>query len=290
MKFAFAKAGLRISRIAKASNINSPPEVVSSPIAASYREGNRFLLEPAAVQIEVSKVVNPQGFSFSTDLGSWNPFVQCLMEGDNGYEHSILKKYYTAFNPKNAQEALIANFQKPFSLAAAPYYASRFLIPWSTVSIDKATRSVESIAKNENREHANSSTGIEGGDLLLGPVSEEKGRIEYKRYHLIYQSIKTNGYQRNGSNDGDIKVYVLERDGDYRYLVNSGAHRMTAVSACGLKEVPARLLCAKIIKEEEVIFWPQVQMGLWDEENALIYFNHLFDFDACDWAKKCNII
>lgn len=269
-------AGLRLSRISKKKALNSQlPEVLKDPMDVIYMQGIPFLYNiPVALEIPVADIVNPLGFGYGPN--DENPFVQTLKEGSETYEESTLKNYYDTFQPANAAEALRANFSEDFALRNVPAYACRFLVPWSTMTPEKSIRSVESITINENKEHGDIKLGIEGGDLLHGPVSDEKGKIEFKRLKKTYLSIKEKGYLRKAGGDGDIKVYILRSDNITKYIMNSGTHRLASVAALNMESIPVRLLAYHIIEKEYVESWPQVRKGLWKAEDALRYFDLLF--------------
>ncbi len=271
----FKPFGVRISRLQKTNNIESPPEVLRNINDVIYMQGLPFLYKPVALEVPVNKIINPLGYKFGSN--DYNPFVQTLRNQALKYEVSALKKYYDNFQPSNAAEALGANFHKPFKLNELPAYSCRFLTPWSSHTPESAIKQVQIDTLNENREYGNLNIGIEGGDLLHGPVKLEKGEIEFKRLKRVFDSIKKNGYKRNNSLDGDIKVYLLKKGDEYRYLILSGNHRLAAAVALGMEYIPVRLLAYHIINLDDIDSWPQVRIGLWDKENAKIYFNYLFE-------------
>ncbi len=280
--------GISVVRHSKRST-HLPPEVLRHPMDVIYMQGNRyFYRHEVALEVPVAELVNPLGFGYGPD--DWNPFVQTLREMAPTYEASILSKYYAAFQPANAAEALRADFTESFRLRDVPAYGCRLLIPWTAFTVHDALEGVRSTTFRENLEHGRSRLGVDGGDLYFGPVGTEKGRIEHARMLKVFESVRKNGYIRRWDFDGDIHVYVLRKGNRLRYLMNNGTHRAAAVSALGFTTVPARLIAHHLIEHEHIASWPQVRMGLWDRRNAQVYFEHLFKNRAHVWKRQHGIV
>ena len=137
-------------------------------------------------------------------------------------------------------------------------------------------------------EHGNALLDMKShGFTDFGPVSDELGRMEYKRLTNIYNRIKQEGYNRE---KGDVGVMVLQRNDEYRYLVTgNGYHRMAVMSSLGFEKVPATFNRLWILSAGDVDYWPQVISGVWSREAATRYFNHLFDFDSRAWAVELGL-
>jgi len=117
-------------------------------------------------------------------------------------------------------------------------------------------------------------------DLCL----REKGKMEARRLKQVYESLKQRGYDRRY---GRVQFLVLKRGRDYRFLnAASGHHRTAAMSALGHNAVPGVFWRPHVVDIDMARYWPQVQLGLWTEEEAVAYLNHLFDFDSKAWARR----
>lgn len=57
------------------------------------------------------------------------------------------------------------------------------------------------------------------------------------------------------------------------------------MTALGFQTIPARFHRQHVVDIEMAEHWPQVRSGLWTQEQAEAYFNHLFDFDSRAWAR-----
>jgi len=259
----------------KVNKYQEPPEVVSDINEYLYRQGSRYLLgEEVALEVDINKIVSPLGFRYAKDAN--NPFVDALIDGTKVYKESLLKEYFDGFQPKNAAEALGDSFTPSFKLRNYKPYTARFLLPWTNMEYECAKKRIERITIKENKEHGDILLGIDGGDLLMGPVSEIKGSIELSRLLKVYQSIKDRGYIRKSDKDGDIKVIALKNGEEFRYVLLSGTHRAASVAALMFDKIPVKLMVHKVIEKEDVSIWPQVKYGCWDKENASFYFDYLF--------------
>src|SRR5690625_7432423 len=75
---------------------------------------------------------------------------------------------------------------------------------------------------------------------LHGPVSPEKGQIEYARIVGVTDSIKRHGFDRSLA-DEDITVTALERDGQYRFCIVHCQHRAEVLAEQDYGHIPVSL-------------------------------------------------
>jgi hypothetical protein len=221
------------------------------------------------------------GMSFSVDDG-WHPFVQAALEhiekGTRQYEGSRLEKFYASWKPRNAREALLAELSGPKVLDEhAPYVKH---MPWSHRTVEESEAFMARVIEIENTAFGDRTLAAESGYGLQGPVSKEKGGLEYKRLIGVLTSIRTKGYDRSR---GDITVEVLHRAGQFRYVIKHGHHRAAAMAALGHRSIPA--IPVALVEPGEVDHWRGVYTRVWSRDEALSYFDHLFDFDSLHWAR-----
>ena len=126
---------------------------------------------------------------------------------------------------------------------------------------------------------------IKDGYGLQGPVSPEKALFEHKRLIDVVRSIQEIGYDRAL---GDMTAQVLKRGQEYRYRLMHGHHRAGALVALGYVSIP--IVPTMLVDKEEVEHWPQVYRGIWSSDEALAYFDHLFDFDSGAWAQNIGMV
>lgn len=242
--------------------------------------------ENIALRCEIQRCVIYNGLSMATE--GWHPFVESAKEylhtGTAKYEGSILERYYKAWQPRNALETLIGISKgSSFLETYSPLLAHNH--PWIDVLPDAALANLCKIIDLENTWAGHSELTYLDGYGLQGPVSNKKGELEYDRLLGVVNSIQQHGYKRGVD---EITVQILKRGEDFRYLVFHGQHRVAAMAAIEQETIPATPLL--IVDSQYVEHWPQVYKGMWSQENALQYFNHLFDFDSKQWARELGLV
>lgn len=258
-----------------------PSAMVDDPLEAmsQLRSGRAVVIR---APIEQCVIFN--GMSLAP--GGWHPLVaaahEALASARPRFEGSRLQRYYEAWQPADALEALIGATEGPDSLRAYPSHLMH--APWLDASPDERLAAIRRIVELENAARGKGSLGVEGGYGLQGPVTLAKGCIEYVRLLEVLQSIRKSGFDRS---KGDVTGQVLKRGDEYRFRIVHGHHRAAALAALGHDSVaiqPKMLLAS-----DEVAHWPQVYRGLWAPAQAETYFNHHFDFDSRAWAQKLGM-
>ena len=262
------------------------PPLLEDPLEALAHEqlGNRV-----AFQCPLDQIVDEHGFHYSS--AEWHPFRATLQEYGEGlsdsYDNSVLKEYYTKHRPKNAADVFSGMDIRPSFLVDCPPHLYR-LRPWRTKSKREMDVWIRKLLQEDNKEHGMPEFKIEThGELSYGPVSREKGKLEFRRLVNVYESINNKGYERG---KGHVTVYILKRKKEYAFLRRDGGHRIPAMSSLGRETIPAVFKKPCIVDIDMVEHWPQVKRGHWTKEEAKAYFNHLFDFDSRNWAKEHDLL
>lgn len=274
----------------KIHKLKNHEKYLVSPTVVSYYNKSRLSEQSSIFSVPLENTVNAFGFQYSDSDIYWHPHVQACKEILLGNNPISFDKFHSLNCPKDAAEAFGIPFQKSSSLHTAPYYAARLLVPWLGTSIAQAESMVAISVEVENFIASGVTLGIEGGDILCGPISAQKRTIEIERFTRVIQSIKNKGYIRSDEADGDPYIACLERNGELRYIIMTGHHRVAAASALGKRHLLARAYIDHIVSLNHVECWPNVYSGLWSVEDATTYFNHIFDFDSKSWAKKNNML
>lgn len=285
LKSGLAHMGIAIHRVdssgaaKKASTIPHP--IYGEPLEAYYitQGGGQ-----AAFNVPLDKCINRSGFRFGP-VG-WHPFVETLKHHGAGhterYVGSLLEAYYSKWKPGNAAEALIfCAGDQDWEMLKQP--ATAPVLPWQRATPDQWSLKINNYIRNENRENGAPYLTIKGGFNHYGPVSVEKGELEFQRLVRVYRSLKEKGYDRR---NGDLKVSILRRGTEYMYLLQHGHHRAAAAVALGYKELPATFGLPPLVTLADVDYWPQVRRGVWPRETAVHYFDHLFEFNSLNWAAN----
>lgn len=204
------------------------------------------------------------------------------------YEGSILQRYYEAHQPTNAAEAILGFDQPSDRFQQLPPHLYR-LTPWRSESVETIDREVKAWTLHDARScgHPNLSLEIHGYQYH-GPVSHQKGQLEYQRLTCLYEQIRTHGYDRRR---GHAHFLVLQRGDAYRFLARGdGNHRLAVMATLGYETIPAVFTLPFIVNVDMVDYWPQVRHGLWTRQQAVAFMDHLFDFEPRAWARHSRLV
>lgn len=241
-----------------------------SPLEALYKaQGNRLLLK---IPIEKCRTQ-----IWNTLEPNKNPFVRTLISysrGEiDGYLKSPLEVYYKDFQPKNAAAVLKLEMSSPLK----EIEPLGFVFPWDNKNSLEAKEIRKHDAKRENKAN-DKYIDISHGYTEFGPVSIEKGNIEYKRLMNVYNSIKKKGYIESPTyNDGAISGYFVSDKRDYCFIITSGKHRSYALSALGYKDIPivVNLDFNSIRYESESIYWLNVANSLFSLSDVKTFIRNI---------------
>lgn len=234
----------------------------------------------------IAKCTHYIGLGFSKL--DWHPFVQTVHQlQDNPsltYDTSILKDYYNNWIPKTASEAIAGFHDCPeIFVTLKPHLL--FLSPWAALTQADIDIDVEWWNRKDNTEHGRSDLNYpEHGWAFFGPTHADKGILEFNRLVKLYKSLSNNGYDES---KGYVGVSVLKSGDDYRYLVGGGGyHRIAVMAALGFETAPATFHRNSVIDVKDIRVWPNVRNGIWSEQQAKAYVDHLFEFDSKRWAEE----
>ncbi|MFW5811883.1 MAG: hypothetical protein ACOCWS_02775 [Alkalispirochaetaceae bacterium] len=245
----------------------------------------------ARFRAPLSLCVDALGYSFSA--AGFHPYCAALREYAQGgvatYEESLLQRYYAEFQPASAAELFGlsgggtgghgADNLDPLS----DYPPDTHLTPWLAEPIDQRLGKTKGVLE---REFGPGSGRRSPGDReapghpLFGPVSDEQGRQEYSRLISVYESMMSRGFELPRERREDLQVLALRREEEFRFLVLAGKHRVAAASVLGLDSAPVRLRRPVVIDRRDALRWPLVESGVWELEEALVYFDALFEAEG----------
>jgi hypothetical protein len=191
----------------------------------------------------------------------------------------ILSDYYTTVQPKTALEVVDLEPHEAPGLDGIPLHS--WVMPWSERSIED-TAVHRRICLEEEGFANGSRVSMSDGATLFGPVTEKKLRLETTRVVNLAASMKAKGFQSIAAHP--IEVIGLRSDGEYRWLVVQGQHRLAACAAFGISRVPARLV--RIIRREDAGHWPHVVGNTFTPAGALRCFDRLFAGTVCSCASS----
>ncbi len=259
------------------------------PVASTYAHASGATV----VQVPIERCRGLWFAGFACGRDGNHPYVQTLTEHATGeaasYEASPLQAYFDRWHPASAAEALGLGdaavgamdwfHRAPAAAAMAPWWPTRDLASFAQ-DFEASTRR-ENLGSKASRTAA--TLPAAAGSHLFGPVSEEKGAIEFDRILRVFRSMLRNGFRRDAKTlDGDVRGQALVRDdGSYTVFILNGQHRVAAAAAVGLGAIPIRFqrgasVGQSIVHRSDAAHWPAVRSGTFTKNAALAVFDRLF--------------
>ncbi len=243
-----------------------------------------------AYSVPVSDITWDNGFSLHPD--GWNPYLQTAGEYLSGnvqrYEDSSLYSFYTAFTPESAGAYLSPDLSSSETLLKTP--AHSYILPWSVISPEERLKT----RQKQNREEEQLSSSLFrksrklSGINKMGPVSIDKGRLEFERITILVDSIKKQGYKRSFVMDAE--AVALQHKGRIIYVISSGFHRSAVLAALGYSNIPLLFKPRLIVNMDLLLQGSAVRNAYWTKADVEIYLNYLFTEKGKDRARSMGLI
>lgn len=244
-----------------AGRLGSEPE--GPPEVETFDRPTDAIYETRAVVFEMPlhDCLYPHGMTYAPT--GPHPFVQTLHAYRNdrtlSYEDSPLKRFYDRFQPASILELLyppdVVERYRHARLAEFSTTSFQPFLPWDSGAV---------------RATGEKGLGAKHGHQGFGPVSEEKGRLEFERLQSTFESIERHGYRPRSGPDGEIRGYFLTDGPRARFVVRAGQHRVASLAA--LEHDVARVAFlprfTRAIDAATIPQWPLVRRGIFSEELA----------------------
>lgn len=233
-------------------------------------------------EIPLRRCVYLGGYGYGPE--GWHPFVETLRSyrEDPGlsYEDTVLARFYDRFRPANLLElyfpAPIVEARRDAPLARVSTHEVVPPAPWDLeISVPRGEKGL----------------AARHGHQSFGPVSTEKGALEFARLTGTFDSIRSYGYRPERSSDGDIRGYFLV-DGDrWSFVIRSGMHRTAALAALDAETVrvtfdPGR---PRALHASTLDRWPLVRGGPFDSALARLFVDQHLDADGSWQARQLGM-
>jgi hypothetical protein len=272
---ALKPAGLKLVKAERPHFVAA--DTPGDPLAPAYAAKPAHYL--VSVALEAMRGLQPIFFALGPHAA--NPYTETLRRYERGLLHefsgSPLEQHYRSWRPANAAEAIGLDAEECHpALREAP--AVNFVFPWESMAPSAVRRRAK--IETENRGFG-SALSADHGHQCVGPVSEEKGRLEFARFTRVYASIRDTGFRRSDTRDGDLRGRILRWGRRSVVIITTGAHRLAALSALNYQSVPVRI-CWPTVYRDDVALWPNVASRLFTEQQALAVFDRVF---RGDWPK-----
>lgn len=261
-----------------------------NPVYAAYRAAGR----PVLFTVPMRRILTFGHTAFPADREGPNPFIRTLMAYDQGkcnsYDNSPLRRFYSSYKPESAQALLgVKSPSFPAFHTLPPSAAPK---PWSDDNPFELGLRREKELKQENGEHSSPLKDL-FGDPFFGPVSDDKGALEFKRLIKVHNSIRLHGFRTNPHGIDNITVTALISDDDWRVMIShSGQHRIASLSASGHEEAVVQLQpslgLGGVIFRRHSGEWPTVVSQYFTNEEALAIFDRIFWGQQTEPAEAWN--
>jgi hypothetical protein len=285
-----------LARVKRTLSLNSEyrdlREQTNDPLEALCFGGTKPLL--ITFDLAKTRWHGPTGFAYGQDTS--HPYVGTLREyqrsGNADYAGSALQRYWHDWQPKNLAEALGLGPESSVGLLRSAPSGHRIL-PWYETSSLRWSKLTSFDAKSRRYYQ-------EGFSLTRtnGPHSPQVGRKRIQRIIDVFLMLNEGGFWRHPPEElpyfeqfpvGDI----MERGSEAVLMIANGQHRLSALSAMGMREC-TMLIGVKhqrgpfLVRRGDVDRWPLVRKGVFSRDQALEVFDRIFDGRqpaGCRWGN-----
>jgi hypothetical protein len=234
---------------------------------ARFWAGNvsRLLSSPWLLEtISPEVATNIFGCSFG-DRG-WHHLRRTFEEYDKNPDQSLeetsLWKYLREFTPNSISTIAQINSGNPLPL---------FVYPW--VDLHRLKKTTKHPLQSR----------------FCGPSNHEFIEKEYHSSIDLYKNLNHNGYKPYHFPNSFISgTWLIAENGEKRFVVMQGNHRMAALAHLRYSEIKVRANreIVPFVFEKDRSKWPQVTNGMCSEEHALAVFQFFFKHDGWHVANK----
>ena len=126
---------------------------------------------------------------------------------------------------------------------------------------------------------------------FCGPSTNRFVEEEFRRTISLYEEIKSQGYTPRKYPHSMISgTFLISSNGQKRFIVMQGNHRMAILSHLGLEKIIVRASSwnSAFVREEELCSWPNVKNARCSVEHAEKVFNYFFMENGNRFPKLIN--
>lgn len=260
-----------------------------SPISVPYYVNN----QPALVELDCNFGRTNRWFDLSRN--SIDPHYYALKKGINeGLSGDAFIKRVGKILAINKDMSLSKNVAEELGLgdfecklSDYPHWAK--VLPWDANNINEKVKNFPFMVK-KNRAMYNLVIESNDPDEIMR-IDREYGIYSHaEQYEKIFSSIKQRGLLKS-EKYGFMSAEILIKDGKYRWKPGSdGSHRTTLSAAMGINKIP--VIVEKIIRYEDLEFWPNVINSTFTKKEAETIFNQIFDASPpkfySHWMSHCS--
>lgn len=272
--------GLDVVKFKKRELLDLSKTDYLDPISAIYASKGESIL----IKVPLFKCRFDHMLANTCSLDSQSAFIQTLLLYQKGectsYKESPLKAFYDDFQPQSIADLL--SFSDPCNPILSTTSPLAALWPWSNSTLSESFNRQKLNCVLESRQHGFDLT-YNDGSASFGPVSLEKGELEFHRTITIYEKLKKESFRVDSGGVDNIVCSILYLDdiSDWRVLIHAGNHRMAALTVLGYDSITVQINANRgglfsIIRKLEIDSWPAVRQGYYSKDEARAIFDKLF--------------
>lgn len=274
IKLYISRLGVNVGFAKNSRPVDLTSQLDMHPLTVSYLGQKKACL----VKVRSEDTVHMEWSAFSLREDSFSPFYQTLVEYVSGvhtnYEGSVLEMFYRLYQPKSARDVIGTGTAE--SIVEAHPMSAPLL--WSNLALKELEQVRKQIARREGKSFGLGRNNVE--DLMMGPVSIERGRVEYQRLVNTLESISKRGFKVHGEGFNNIQAHCIydEHKNVWKYFVYSGHHRVAALAALGIKEFTLQLnpwSFGYSFRRSDLPYSPNVLRGVLTKDEAYEYFDRV---------------
>jgi hypothetical protein len=278
---------MRLVRASRYKILNLSDKEIS-PISVPYYVNS----QPALVELDCNVGRTNRWFDLSRN--SFDPHYYALKKGINeGLSGDAFIERVSKILEINKDMSVSKNAAEQFGLGDFetklndyPFWAE--VLPWHICTINEVVKKTPFDVKKSRSMH-NLIIESNDPDEIMRIDREYSIYSHAEQYEKLLYSIKQKGLLQS-EKYGLIHAEILIKDGEYRWKPGvDGNHRTILSAAMGIKKIP--LIVDKIIRYEDLEYWPNVVNSTFSKKEAEIIFNRIFDASPPEfysqWISHC---
>ncbi|HEY8591347.1 MAG TPA: ParB N-terminal domain-containing protein [Sphingomicrobium sp.] len=283
IKLLLNKIGYEVRPLASPASLEIVPEG-ADPVTYEYHAKRRGL---ALFDVWLRDVRSFNTLALPLTV-QCNPFVRALAaalhaqdeKGARTQLEAVLSEFYEKVQPSCALDLLGVRIDQAPGLRSVPPRGS--VPPWysdTTAEYEDGWRHGGALEALQN--------GLiwapDIGTTHFGPARPEKISLEAKRLMSLLRSVRRRGFIHHQPR-APLQVNAHRRDGEYRWVITGGEHRLALAKVLGVEHVLA--MVTRVIRREDSAYWPNVANGLYTHEGALRVFDRIFDGEPAPICQR----
>jgi len=261
-----------------------------NPLTAQYFAGHKKIL----MNVDLSKCRTNRLFDMSEKTSDPAIFaikksLEQNLKNEELYANilNILNENNFLGLAKNAAEYLNIEYDLGDKISNFPWWAA--VNPWDNRNFEDQLKYYPIEVKKNRAKNGMRILSDDPYEIVRDDI-ENSLPSHTQQYVKLIKLIKKNGF-KYGNEFGYVAVELFINNNKYCWKIgDEGNHRSVVAAALGFKKIPA--IITKIIRLDEIDYWPNVINGLFSKEQANKVFYDIFEAKPSKfyqrWIEKNN--